>query len=471
MADGRQQRSAKHDAYDRVPPQALEAELSVLGAIMIEGESLAKVIELIDEDAFYRDAHRKIYNAMIGLYERSEVVDLVTLAEEMDRRGTLEAAGGRLYLASLMDSVATAAHVSYHANVVKEKWIRRKLIRTGTSIVQKSYEGGEEVDELLDQAEQSIFQISESRLAQGFVKIQPVVKAVFRQVQDLAEGKVGSIGLSSGFRDLDTILSGLQAGDLIIVAGRPSMGKTAFALNVALNAANGSDAPVAIFSLEMAKEQLVHRLLCSEARVDSHALRNGFVPKNKWKDLIEAANKLSGAPIFIDDLANVSVLEMRAKARRLQAEHGLGLLIVDYLQLMSGGSQENRQQEISHISRSLKGLAKELKVPVMALSQLSRAVENRPESARRPQLSDLRESGAIEQDADVVLFLYREEMYKKDKPELEGMAEVIVGKQRNGPLGTVKLSFIKSSTRFEDYYSGDFLEEEIAEGGDSGVEE
>lgn len=458
------------DAFDRVPPQALEAEVAVLGAILIEAESIAKVIEIIDTGAFYREAHRKIYAAMIDLYERSEAIDLVTLADEMTRLGTLESVGGRLYLASLLDSVATAANISYHANVVKEKWIRRQLIRTGTSIVQKSYEGGDEVDELLDKAEQSIFEISERRLAQGFQKIQPVVKDVFRKVQELAQGGVGAIGLGTGYRDLDTILSGLQEGDLIIVAGRPSMGKTALALNIALNAARGQNAPVAVFSLEMAKEQLVHRLLCSEARVDSHALRNGFVPKNKWKDLIEAANVLSAAPIFIDDSANLNVLEMRAKARRLQAEHGLGLLVIDYLQLMHGGSQENRQQEISHISRSLKALAKELKVPVMALSQLSRAVENRPESSRRPMLSDLRESGAIEQDADVVLFLYREEMYKKDRPELEGLAEVIVGKQRNGPLGTVKLSFIKASTRFEDYYSGDFLDEPIVEE-EEGVEE
>jgi len=455
---------AKQGALDRVPPQALEAEMSVLGAIMVEAEALPKVIELINEDAFYRDSNRKVYSAMISLYERSEAIDLVTLADEMGRLGTLESAGGRLYLASLMDSVATAAHVSYHANVVKEKWIRRKLIRTGTAIVQKSFAGGEEVDELLDQAEQSIFQISESRLAQGFVKIQPIVKQVFSQVQDLTEGKGAGVGLATGFRDLDTLLSGLQPGDLIIVAGRPSMGKTAFCLNAAMNAATDSNTSVAIFSLEMAKEQLVHRLLCSEARLDSHAARNGFVPKNKWKDLIDAASKLSAASIFIDDSATVNVLEMRAKARRLQAEHGLGLLIVDYLQLMSGGSQENRQQEISHISRSLKGLAKELKVPVMALSQLSRAVENRPESSRRPQLSDLRESGAIEQDADVVLFLYREEMYKKDKPELEGKAEIIVGKQRNGPLGTVPLTFIKSCTRFEDRSWQDFDDEILEDG-------
>lgn len=457
-----QGRTGGVQSFDRVPPQALDAETSVLGAILVEGDSIARVIELIPSEAFYRDAHRLIYAAMLNLYEKSEVIDVITLSAEMEHLGSLEKAGGRFYLASLMDHVATAAHVTYHANLVKEKWIRRRLIRTGTEIVQKSYDDSDEVEVLLDGAEQSIFEISEQRLSQGFFRVRPVVKDVFKQVQELHKGGTGALGLSSGFRDLDTKLSGLQGGDLLIIAGRPSMGKTAFALNITSNIAVHQGKQVGFFSLEMSKEQLVHRLLCSEARADSHALRNGFVPKNKWKDLIDASNRIASAPIFIDDSATLNVLEMRAKARRLQAEHGLSVLVVDYLQLAHGGGQENRQQEISHISRSLKALAKELRIPVIALSQLSRAVENRAES-KRPMLSDLRESGAIEQDADVVLFVYREEMYKKNDPSVEGKAEIIIGKQRNGPLGTVNLSFIKSETRFADFHPGDMIGDQIAD--------
>ncbi|MBN1825184.1 MAG: replicative DNA helicase [Candidatus Eisenbacteria bacterium] len=438
----------KADAYDRVPPQAIEAERAVLGAVLLDGEAITRVLDFLDSGAFYRDAHRKIFDAAISLYERNEAIDLITIADEMKRAGTLDEAGGRLYLSSLLDEVATSANVTYHSGLVLEKSILRRLIRTGTEIVQQGYEGGGDVQELLDRAEQSIFDISESRITRGFEPIRNVVKPVFAEAQAVAHGERGRTGILSGYPDLDSLLTGFQRSDLIIVAGRPSMGKTAFCLNVAQNVAIDGKQPVAVFSLEMAREQLVHRLLCSEARVDSHALRNGYVPHRDWPNLTQAASLLSEAPIYIDDTPSLTVLEMRSRARRLHKEVGLGLVIIDYLQLIDSHKRtESRQQEISQISRSLKALAKEIGVPVVALSQLSRAVENRP-GKHRPVLSDLRESGAIEQDADVVLFLYRPEVYD-NTPENEGKAELIVGKQRNGPLGVVHLTFIKNYTRFE----------------------
>ncbi|MFH1279555.1 MAG: replicative DNA helicase [Candidatus Eisenbacteria bacterium] len=463
-------RKAKGEGIDRVPPQAVEAERAVLGAILLDGECINRVLDYLTEDTFYRDAHRKIFAAMLSLYERSEAIDLVTCSEELGRHGALEAAGGRLFLSSLLDEVATSANVSYHASRVREKSILRQMIQSGTRIVQDAYEAAEDVRELLDQAEQSIFEISESQITRGFLPIRDVVRPVYADAQAIAKGGTVHRGVKSGFSDLDSILSGFQNGDLIIVAGRPSMGKTAFCLNVAQNVAIDGKHSVGIFSLEMSKEQLVHRLLCSEARVDSHAVRNGYVAQRDWPDLTTAASLLSEAPIYIDDAPGLTVLEMRSRARRLFREANLSLLIIDYMQLIhAGGRSESRQQEISQISRSLKNLAKELGIPVIALSQLSRAVENRPGS-HRPLLSDLRESGAIEQDADVVLFLYRPEVYEKI-PENEGKAEVIVGKQRNGPLGTVHLTFIKNYTRFESQTAREILDESIGAADDAGFEE
>jgi replicative DNA helicase len=469
-AEGR----GKGEAFDRVPPQAIEAERAVLGAVLIDGEAINKVLDLLDESSFYRESHRRVFSAMIALYERSEAIDVITIADEMARVGTLEASGGRLYLASLLDEVATSANVTYHAGLVLEKALLRRMIHTGTEIVQNAFEGAEDAKSLLDRAEQSIFEISESQITRGFLPIRDVVKPVFAEAKLMAEGGRGHLGVQSGFADLDSLLSGFQKGDLIIIASRPSMGKTSFALNIAQNVAIEAKQAVALFSLEMSRENLVHRLLCSEARVDSHALRNGYVGQRDWPNLTTAASLLSTAPIYIDDSPSLTVLEMRSRARRLHKEVKLGLVFVDYLQLVHAtGQAENRQQEISLISRSLKALAKELNLPVIALSQLSRAVESRPGS-HRPVLSDLRESGAIEQDADVVLFLYRAEVYEKI-PENEGKAEVIIGKQRNGPLGTVNLTFIKNYTRFESQAARDILdvpvggeaEEEYGEAGEA----
>ncbi|MBM3320419.1 MAG: replicative DNA helicase [Candidatus Eisenbacteria bacterium] len=461
----RPQAKSAEGTFDRVPPQAVEAERAVLGAVLLDGEAMNKVLDILTESSFYREAHRKIYAAMVSLYERSEAIDVITVVDEMSRLGTLESAGGRLYLSSLLDEVATSANVSYHAGLVLEKALLRRMIHAGTEIVQRAYEGVEDVKALLDRAEQSIFDISESQVTSGFLPIRAVVKPVYDEAKAMAEGGRSHLGVQSGFPDLDALLSGFQKGDLIIVASRPSMGKTSFCLNIAQNVALDSKLPVAIFSLEMSRENLVQRLLCSEARVDSHALRTGYVPQRDWPNLTTAASLLSTAPIFIDDSASLTVLEMRSRARRLHKEASLALLIVDYLQLIRASeAAENRQQEISLISRSLKALAKELNLPVVALSQLSRAVETRT-GAHRPVLSDLRESGAIEQDADVVLFLYRPEVYEKI-PENEGKAEVIIGKQRNGPLGTVDLTFLKSFTRFESLSAREAVETPVGGGGE-----
>lgn len=455
---------AKADGFDRVPPQAIEAERAVLGAVLVDGEAINKVLDVVDAQAFYRDAHRKVFAAMVALYERSEAIDVITVVDEMTRAGTLEGAGGRLYLTSLMDEVATSANVTYHAGLVLEKSMLRRMIQAGTDIVRNAFEGAEDAKSLLDLAEQSIFDISESQITRGFQAIREVVKPVYAEARAMAQGGRAHLGVPSGFADLDSKLSGLQKGDLIIIASRPSMGKTSFCLNVAQNIAIDSKQPVAVFSLEMSRENLVHRLLCAEARVDSHALRSGYVAQRDWPNLTTAASLLSEAPIYIDDSPSLTVLEMRSRARRLHREVKLALIVIDYLQLVRAtGTIENRQQEISLISRSLKALAKELHLPVIALSQLSREVEKRP-GAHRPVLSDLRESGAIEQDADVVLFLYRPEVYE-DIPENEGKAELIIGKQRNGPLGTVHLTFIKNYTRFESQSPRDVLDVPVGGGG------
>jgi len=433
----------------RLPPQNLEAEVSVLGGVLLDNEALNRVLEVMKEGDFYRESHRKIFSAILDLYEKSEPVDLITLTEALQKREALEAVGGVEYLNSLVNSVPTAANISYYAKIVKEKAILRKLINRSTDIISQVYGVSGDVDDFLDQAERSIFEISEDRVRPSFYPLKDIIKASFKTIERLYEKRQLITGVPTGFTKLDELTSGLQPSDLIIVAGRPSMGKTALALDIAAYAAVEGGIPSAIFSLEMAKEQLALRMLCSEAKVDAHRLRGGFLSESDWPKLTRAAGSLSEAPIFIDDTPGLSALEMRAKSRRMKAEHNLGLVVVDYLQLMRGrADSDNREQEISDISRSLKALAKELNVPVMALSQLNRRVEERGD--RRPQLSDLRESGAIEQDADVIIFLYRDEVYNKseDNPN-KGKAEIIIGKQRNGPTDKFELTFLDKFTCFE----------------------
>ena len=440
------------DATYKVPPQNIEAEQSVLGAILIENTALYKAIEIIGIDDFYKEAHKKIFLSMIELNEKNEAIDLVTLTEYLRKKNELDSVGGATYLSLLANTVPTAANIKYHSKIIYEKALLRNLINTATEIVSYGYENSRDIEELLDYAENAIFRISERKIKPSFSAIKDIIKDSFETIERLSEKKERITGIPTGFYDLDMLTSGFQPSDLIIVAGRPSMGKTALCLCIAQYAGIEKGQPVAIFSLEMAKEQLVIRMLCAEARVDSHKLRSGFLAKSDWPRLTTAAGRLSEAPIFIDDSPGTSVLEMKAKARRLKAEHGLSLIVVDYLQLMSGrgerrrGGPDTREQEISEISRSLKALAKELSVPVIALSQLNRAVESRQD--KRPLLSDLRESGAIEQDADVILFIYREEVYKQTE-ENKGVAEIIIGKQRNGPVGIVKMAFIDKYTRFE----------------------
>ena len=439
----------------KLPPQNLEAEQSVLGGILIENEAVNKVMEILEGEDFYRDAHRKIFNALITLSERDEPADLITLTNELRKTNQLDSVGGASYVVSLIDSVPTAANIEYYAKIVKEKAILRKLIETSTNIITQSYEDRGDVESFLDEAERAIFEISERRVKPSFYSIRDIVKESFKTIERLFEKKEFVTGVPSGFKELDRLTAGFHASDLIIVAGRPSMGKTALCLNLAQYAAIEKRIPVAIFSLEMSKEQLVIRVLCSEAQVEGTRLRTGFLTESDWPKLTLAAGNVSDAPIFIDDTAAISVLELRAKARRLKGEHGLGMLIIDYLQLMKGRTRvESRQQEISEISRSLKALAKELTIPVIAVSQLSRKTEER--TGNRPQLSDLRESGAIEQDADLILFLYRDEVYNRseDNPN-KGKAELIIGKQRNGPIGKIELAFFDKFTTFRELYKGE----------------
>ncbi|OGV98094.1 MAG: replicative DNA helicase [Nitrospinae bacterium RIFCSPLOWO2_02_FULL_39_110] len=434
----------------RLPPQNTEAERSILGAILLENEALPKSLEILrDESCFYMDSHRKIFAAIIHLFEKNQPMDIMTLSEILKKKNQLEEVGGVDYLVSLVESIPTAANIQYHSRIVKEKAILRNLISASTDIQNRCYEDSEDVDELLDHAEKSIFEISENKITPGFININKVVKESFDTIEKLFERKELVTGVPTGFKDFDQKTAGLHPSELIIVAGRPSMGKTAFCLNIANYVGAIKNKIVAIFSLEMSREQLVIRMLCSEARINASKVRTGYLSKSDWPDLTRAAGILSESTIFIDDTPAQSVLDIRAKSRRLQAEKkGLDLIIIDYLQLMrTRGKSENRQQEISEITGSLKALSKELKVPVIAVSQLSRAPEQR--SDRRPQLSDLRESGAIEQDADLVVFIYREEFYK-ETPENQGVSDIIIGKQRNGPAGvTVKLSFFKEYTRFD----------------------
>ena len=442
--------AADSEFEGRVPPQAIDAERSVLAAMCLTKEAIARAVERLDEHSFYRESNRRIWSAILALFERGEAVDLITLREELQRRDELESVGGATYLTDLFEYLPTAANVDYHAKIVAEKAILRHLIDSSTSIVEESYRGAESAAAILDRAQQRIFDISAARARQGFIPMKQVVMETFEIIQNLYDRKSHVTGLESGFIDLDAKTAGFQKSDLIIVAGRPSMGKTSFCLNIAEHCAIRRQTPVAFFSLEMSKEQVAQRMLCSQARVDGHRLRTGFLADSEWPALTRAASQLSEAPIYIDDSPSLSILEVRAKARRLATEvPSLGLIIVDYLQLMRGGDDaENRQQEISRISQSLKSLAKELTVPVIALSQLSRAVEQRG-GDRRPVLSDLRESGAIEQDADVVIFIYRPELYNPDDEDVRGVAEVVIGKQRNGPIGNFKLAFVSSYARFE----------------------
>ena len=433
----------------KIPPQNLEAEQSILGSILLENSAINSVLEVLSKGDFYSEAHRKIFNVMVEISEKNEPVDLITLSNALRDKTLLDTIGGTAYLASLVDNVPSAANVANYAKIVKEKAILRGLIGSATEIITSCYETGSDVDQVLDQAEHSIFEISENKVRPSFYPIREIIKDSFRSIEDLYARKELITGVATGFEKIDDLTSGLQNSELIIIAGRPSMGKTAFALNIAQFAALEGQTPVAIFSLEMSKEQLAFRLLASEAKVDSQRLRKGFLGETDWPKLTTAAGRLSEAPLFIDDTPAITVLEMKAKSRRLKADTGLGLIVVDYIQLMrSGGYRDSREQEISEISRSLKALAKELKVPVIALSQLNRKVEDR--TNRRPQMADLRESGAIEQDADVIAFIYRDEVYNKseDNPE-KGIVEIIIGKQRNGPTGIVKLAFLEKFTSFE----------------------
>jgi len=452
---------------EKLPPQNLEAEQSVLGAILLENEAFDKVSNLIKDGDFYRESHRKIYRAMLELYEDNEAIDLITLAERLERKTELEAVGGSPYLASLATDVPTAANIKYHAKIVKEKAVLRGLLKAATEIAGKVYEESLDADNLIDFAEKTVFDISEDRVKTSFDSLKVLIKDSFSMIESLYDRKEAITGLPSGFPELDELTTGFQPGDLIVIGGRPGMGKTSFALNVAQYVGVEHKEPVAVFSLEMSKKQLALRMLCSEAMVDSNLVRKGIInKKNDWHKLTSAAGKLSEAPIFIDDSSGTSALDIRAKARRLkkeQKDRGLGLVIVDYLQLMRGhGTFERREQEISDISRSLKALAKELDLPVIALSQLNREVEK--SQSKRPTLANLRESGAIEQDADVILFLHREEIYDRENPAKKGKADLIIAKQRNGPTGTVKLTFLDKCTRFTNYTEGYGAgEEEVVE--------
>ncbi|HCQ98644.1 MAG TPA: replicative DNA helicase [Acidobacteria bacterium] len=440
---------AESDSFanpERSLPHNLEAERSVLGAILIHNDTFNQAAEVLDSDDFYREAHRRVFDKMVDLNERAEAIDLVTLKDELGRSGDLERVGGPAYIAGLVDGVPRSTHVEYYARIVKEKSTLRKLIFSANSILDTAYSAKDDARDVLDRAEQDIFSIADGNIQTGFVPLHDLVQDSFKTIETLQDQPGLVSGVPSGFVDLDKLTSGFQASDLIIVAGRPSMGKTAFVLNVAQHLGVKTERKIGLFSLEMSKEQLMMRMLATEAQVDSQKFRGGLLNERDYAELSAALGRLAKANVFIDDTASIGVLEMRAKARRLMSEHGLDVIMVDYIQLMQGrGRFENRNQELAAISRSLKGLAKELDIPVIVLSQLSRAPEGR--SDRRPQLSDLRESGALEQDADVVMFIYREEHYNATA-ENENLAEVIVGKQRNGPTGNVKLAFLKQQTRF-----------------------
>lgn len=432
---------------DKIPPQNLDAEMAVLGSMLIEEDAINHAIELLDVESFYTSAHKKIFTCIIELFNMNRAIDLITLTEELKKREVLDEIGGVSYLSTLANAVPTAANVEHYSRIVKEKYILRALINHSTQIVSDAYASEVDVNEVLDKAESLIFEIADRKIESSFLPLKDIIKDSIETIDRLYQQKAHVTGVPTGFIDFDVKTAGLQRSDLIVMAGRPSMGKSALAIGITEYAGVVEQIPVAFFSLEMSKEQLVQRILCSHARIDAHKVRTGHLSPSDWPKLTAAAGELSEAPIFIDDTPAISILELRAKARRLRAHHDIQLLVVDYLQLMrTSGRLENRQQEISEISRSLKALARELTIPIIAISQLSRAVESRQD--HRPQLSDLRESGAIEQDADVVVLLLREEYYT---PTIEnkGLAEVIIAKQRNGPVGSFKLMFIKEFARFE----------------------
>ena len=441
-------------AAERSLPHNLEAERSVLGAILVHNDAFNMAAQVIDSTDFYRDAHRRIFDKMVALNERNQAIDFVTLKEELGRAGELDDVGGPAYVASLADGVPRATNVEYYARIVKEKSTLRNLIFAANKILTNAYEADQESDLILDEAESAIFAVADDRLKAGFIAMRDLVKESFPKIEQLFEQKRLITGVPTGFVDLDEMTRGLQGGDLIIVAARPSMGKTSLVLNMAQYVATQPDRTVGFFSLEMSKESLFLRLLTSEAQIDSHRLMSGAIGQKDYGRISHALETLSAMRLYIDDTASIGVLEMRAKARRLKAEHGLSLLVVDYIQLMSGrGRFENRTLELASISRSMKGLAKELNVPVVVLSQLSRAPEAR--SDHRPQLSDLRESGALEQDADLVVLIYRDDVYNKDPNSPDaGTAELIVAKQRNGPTGVVRLAFLREQTRFANLAQG-----------------
>ncbi|HDP37118.1 MAG TPA: replicative DNA helicase [Candidatus Atribacteria bacterium] len=431
----------------RNPPQNISAEQAALGSMLLQEEAILHGVDILRPEDFYKKSHQIIFRCILELFEKSKGVDLVTLTEELNRINLLEEVGGVTYLTNLINSVPTAANIEHYVKIIEEKSILRNLINNATKIISMGYEEKEDAKILLDKAEHLIFEVSERNLGQSFVPIKEILQDSFEKIENLYHRDEFITGVPSGFDEFDDLTTGFQPSELIVIAGRPGMGKTAFCMSIAQYIAVSKNIPVALFSLEMSKSQLVQRMLCSEARVDAHNLRKGRLAESDWPTLSMAAGRLASAPIFIDDTAGITCLEIKAKARRLKAQHNLGLVMIDYLQLISSsGRVENRQQEISEISRSLKGLARELNVPVIAVSQLSRAVEQRIE--RRPRLSDLRESGAIEQDADLVVFLYREEYYKQ-KTDRKGIAEVIISKQRNGPTGQVDLAFIKEYAKFE----------------------
>lgn len=434
-------------AVERAVPSNQDAERAVLGALLIDSEAIGEIASFLKPADFYRERHRVIYAARFDLYERHEPGDFVTLVDELRRRGQLDTVGGAAYLAELVNDVPTAAHVEYYAHIVERCALMRRLITAGGQIAAIGYENPADVDSALDKAEQTLFDVSQRRVSQDFVTMREALRAYFETIEYLHEHRGETFGVPSGFHDLDQMTGGLHASDLIIIAGRPGVGKTGFALSLVRNVAARVNATAAIFSLEMSAEQLVQRLLCMEAQVDSQRIRSGFIDEYEWRRISEAFGVLSDAPIFIDDTAGITIHDLRMKARRLKAEHDLKLLVVDYLQLMQGRGLENRVQEVSEISRSLKGLARDLDVPVIALSQLSRAVESRQD--HRPMLSDLRESGSIEQDADIVMFIHREELYKPDT-DRKNIADIILAKHRNGPVGQIPVRFFPSQTRFAD---------------------
>lgn len=431
---------------ERVPPQNVEAEQAVLGAILIQSDVLTTVMEILQPEDFYRTSHQKIYEGMMEVAERGEPVDIVTLTAHLQNLSHLEEIGGVGYLATLANLVPTAANADYYANIVREKAVVRRLIKVATQIAASGYERTDDVVGLLDDAERQIAELTNEKVTRGFTPIKDVLLTTFERLEFLYSNKGGVTGVPTGYPDLDKMTSGFQKSDLIIVAARPSVGKTAFSLNIAQNVAVRAGLPVAIFSLEMAKEQLVSRILCAEANIDAGRMRTGYLEDDDWPKLTMAVSTLAEAPIFIDDTPGVTVADIRAKSRRLQQEHGLGLILIDYMQLIQGrGRGDNRQQEISEISRTLKLIARELNVPVIALSQLSRSVEQRQD--KRPMLSDLRESGSIEQDADIVAFLYRDDYYDPES-ERKNIIEIIIAKQRNGPTGKVELVFLKNYNKF-----------------------